>query len=92
MPKISKPDIGFGPNDLEGKNLDELRAFGRKLNQKREEALVPFKLAGSLLQEAMAKQEKVEINVRRRSDPDYDKKHQGVGISGKPVRRFSAKK
>lgn len=86
------PDIGFGPNDLEGKNLDELRALGHKLNKKREEALVPFKLAGGLLQKAMAAQETIEIGTRRRNDPDYDKKHQGVGIGGKPVKRFSAKK
>jgi len=66
------------PN-LKGKSLNELRVIGKSLNASRAEVLEQYKVGGKVVQDAIERQEKIEIAERKLNDPDYDEKHQTIG-------------
>lgn len=72
LPEFSLPEL----SEL---SVAELRDLGHKLNGQREQVLAKYKEVGSALQAAIVKQEEKEIAERKANDPDYDKKHQGIG-------------
>jgi hypothetical protein len=59
----------------------EITAISERLTGEKDEYLRYYKEKQEVLQRAITEKQKVEQKARIDSDPDYWKKHQGVGIN-----------
>jgi len=74
--QIKKPSL----SSLKKMNSEELTALSAKMTSIKDQYLFVYKETQKAIHAELETTQKQEQDKRRKDDPDYDKKHQGVGI------------